>query len=108
MDAPTCQRPKKKLHRRLIVTIAVLDVRAERLVGPVSVVGLAPAPPVVVVLPPEDSRILGRELLYTAITRAKSRVVLWGSKKSLEAAIATTLARSSGLADALWTRTSPA
>ena len=63
---------------------------------------------VVVVLPPEDSRILGRELLYTAITRAKSRVVLWGSKKSLEAAIATTLARSSGLADALWTRTSPA
>ena len=56
---------------------------------------------VVVILPPKESRILGRELLYTAITRARESVEIWGTKDALRKAIETRLARSSGLADAI-------
>ncbi len=52
---------------------------------------------VIVLLPPEESRLLTRELLYTAITRAKERVVLVGSEESLRAALATRAQRASGL-----------
>lgn len=57
---------------------------------------------VAVVLPPEPSRVTTRELLYTAITRARRRVEIWGSTAVLETTIARTLARSSGLRDRLW------
>jgi exodeoxyribonuclease V alpha subunit len=43
-----------------------------------------------------------RELLYTGITRARSRVEVWGSREVFEAAAGRHLARSSGLRDALW------
>ena len=36
---------------------------------------------VVVLLPPPDSRLLTRELFYTAITRAKDRVVGWSGPR---------------------------
>jgi len=52
---------------------------------------------VIVVLPARPSAVLSRELLYTAITRAKSSVVIVSSEASLRAALATTLARASGL-----------
>lgn len=58
---------------------------------------------VVVILPPKESRILGRELLYTAITRARKNIEIWGTKEALRKAIETRLARSSGLADAIRT-----
>lgn len=57
---------------------------------------------VAVVLPSGDSPLLTRELLYTAITRAKSSVVLYGAWHSIEAALSRPVQRASGLGDALW------
>jgi exodeoxyribonuclease V alpha subunit len=59
---------------------------------------------VLIVLPPEDSRLLTRELLYTGITRARSTVAVWGDETVLRAAVERRLTRSSGLRDALWGR----
>jgi exodeoxyribonuclease V alpha subunit len=42
-----------------------------------------------------------RELLYTAITRARSKVTLYGSKDAIARAIHRKIERSSGLGDAL-------
>ena len=53
---------------------------------------------VTVMLPPEDSRLLTREMLYTALTRAKSKVNLVGSEHQLRAAIDRRAARATGLA----------
>jgi exodeoxyribonuclease V alpha subunit len=57
---------------------------------------------VVVLLPPASSRILTRELLYTAVTRAKRRVVLVGTEESVRAAVRRPIARASGLTARLW------
>ena len=53
---------------------------------------------VTVVLPPEDSRLLTREMLYTALTRAKSKVNLVGSEAQLRAAVDRRAVRATGLA----------
>lgn len=58
---------------------------------------------VAVVLPAELSRALSRELLYTAVTRARHRVVIHADKAILRAAIERDVERASGLRDALWT-----
>ena len=42
---------------------------------------------VVVVLPPEDSPLATRELLYTAITRARECVYVWGGEATVRAAL---------------------
>ena len=52
---------------------------------------------VLVMLPEQRSRVLTRELLYTAITRAKRRVTLVADAAVLEQAIATATVRHSGL-----------
>ena len=52
---------------------------------------------VTVLLPPEDSRLLTRELFYTAVTRAKAKVRLVGAEGSVRAAIARRAVRASGL-----------
>ena len=52
---------------------------------------------VVVLLPPATSPLATRELLYTAITRARRRVVLVGSEASVRAAIMRPSVRMSGL-----------
>ena len=52
---------------------------------------------VLVMLPEQRSRVLTRELLYTAITRAKRRVTLAADAAVLEQAIATPTVRHSGL-----------
>ena len=57
---------------------------------------------VVVVLPEPDSPILTRELLYTAITRARERVTLIGTEDAVRTAVGTPVARSSGLRARLW------
>jgi exodeoxyribonuclease V alpha subunit len=54
-----------------------------------------------VLLPEPDARILTRELLYTAVTRAQERLILAGSEASIRAAIARPIARASGLRDRL-------
>jgi exodeoxyribonuclease V alpha subunit len=57
---------------------------------------------VLLLLPPEPSRVVTRELLYTAITRARRRVEIWATEPALRAAVASRIERSSGLRDALW------
>lgn len=52
---------------------------------------------VTVLLPPEDSRLLTRELLYTAVTRAREKVRLVGSADQLRAAIGRRAVRATGL-----------
>lgn len=56
---------------------------------------------VTVLLPPQDSRLLTRELFYTAVTRAKKRVRVVGSETALRAAIERRAVRASGLAQRL-------
>ncbi|MGH2844362.1 MAG: ATP-binding domain-containing protein, partial [Solirubrobacteraceae bacterium] len=57
---------------------------------------------VAVVLPRPTSRILTRELLYTAVTRARRQLLLAGTEESVRAAVDRPVARSSGLTDRLW------
>jgi exodeoxyribonuclease V alpha subunit len=53
-------------------------------------------------VPSLDSRVLTRELLYTAVTRARDRLILVGPEESIRAAIARPITRASGLRGALW------
>ncbi len=57
---------------------------------------------VLVVTPNESSPVLSRELLYTALTRAKQQAVFYGVPEVFEAAVERRLRRSSGLRDRLW------
>ncbi len=59
-------------------------------------------PHAVVTLPGPGSPILTRELLYTAVTRARDRLTVVGTAESLERAIARPLSRASGLRHRLW------
>jgi exodeoxyribonuclease V alpha subunit len=52
----------------------------------------------VLMLPSTFSRVLSRELVYTAVTRARERVEVVGSRAVLMRAIATPTQRDSGLA----------
>ncbi|KAF0189341.1 MAG: DNA helicase/exodeoxyribonuclease V alpha [Desulfobulbaceae bacterium] len=52
---------------------------------------------VLVSLPPADSPLLTRELLYTAVTRARERVIIAGSQEIFEAAVSRNISRASGL-----------
>jgi exodeoxyribonuclease V alpha subunit len=57
---------------------------------------------VAVVLPPnEDNRVLTRELVYTAISRARSHAEIWSTDASLRAALARPIQRQGGLRDRL-------
>jgi exodeoxyribonuclease V alpha subunit len=53
-------------------------------------------------VPGPDSRVLTRELLYTAVTRARDRLIVVGSELSIRTAIARPITRASGLRRALW------
>jgi exodeoxyribonuclease V alpha subunit len=55
-----------------------------------------------VLLPEPGSRILTRELLYTAATRARHRLILAGTEEMIRAAVARPVARASGLGRRLW------
>jgi exodeoxyribonuclease V alpha subunit len=56
---------------------------------------------VTVVLPEPDSRLLSRQLLYTAVTRAVSKVRVVGTEESVKEAVRRRAGRSSGLAGRL-------
>ncbi|MDE3130049.1 MAG: exodeoxyribonuclease V subunit alpha [Acidobacteriota bacterium] len=58
-----------------------------------------------VLLPEPDSPLLSRELLYTAVTRARSALVLAGSEEAVRAAVARPAGRASGLQELLWAPT---
>lgn len=57
---------------------------------------------VAVVLPKEVSPVVTRELLYTAVTRARKSVTIFASSTLLEAAVKRSIARSSGLLSQLY------
>lgn len=56
---------------------------------------------VVVVLPDDDNRILSRELIYTAVTRAKKAVNVVADREVFTQALVRNIVRHSGLADLL-------
>ncbi len=55
-----------------------------------------------VLLAPASSRILTRELLYTAVTRARRELILIGSEAAVRRAVERPVARASGLSERLW------
>ena len=57
---------------------------------------------VAVLLPEKDSQILSRELIYTAITRAKDTMSLFAIPSIFKASIRKRIVRRSGLKDMLW------
>jgi len=57
---------------------------------------------VVVALPAESSRLLTRELLYTAVTRASNQVTLVGGEAVIRQAVERSVERASGLGEGLW------
>ena len=57
---------------------------------------------VLIILPDRESPVLTRELLYTAISRARKRAEIWGTEKILRFMIKNPTSRTSGLRDALW------
>jgi exodeoxyribonuclease V alpha subunit len=56
---------------------------------------------VLLVLPEKDSPLLTRELIYTGLTRARSRVEVWFQESVLRAAVTRYVQRGSGLRDRL-------
>ncbi len=55
-----------------------------------------------VLLPAPASRILTRELLYTAATRARELLILAGTEEAIRTAVARPVARASGLGARIW------
>jgi exodeoxyribonuclease V alpha subunit len=56
---------------------------------------------VLIVLPDRDNPVLSRELVYTAITRAKKEVAILAEQEILQAALGRSIERVSGLAGML-------
>ncbi|OGS34053.1 MAG: exodeoxyribonuclease V subunit alpha [Elusimicrobia bacterium RIFOXYB2_FULL_49_7] len=59
---------------------------------------------VILILPPFDSEVITRELIYTALTRAKESVEVWGDKGVFIRAVGRKIERRSGLTDRLLQR----
>jgi exodeoxyribonuclease V alpha subunit len=57
---------------------------------------------IILILPDRVFPVLTRELLYTAITRAKNKVTIWATESVWRAAVRQRIERTSGLRDALW------
>lgn len=57
---------------------------------------------VLLILPDQLSDVLCRELLYTAITRARTRIEIWGDEEVFCRAVERSIVRSTGLVDRLW------
>jgi exodeoxyribonuclease V alpha subunit len=62
---------------------------------------------VAVILPDPASPILTRELLYTAITRARRHLMVAGTEEAVRAAVTRPIARASGLRRTLWLEGAP-
>ncbi len=57
---------------------------------------------VMFLMPDRSVQVLTRELVYTAITRAKEKVEVWGREEIFQTAVSRRISRTSGLRDALW------
>lgn len=61
----------------------------------------------IVVVPDRASRLLTRELLYTAITRARDELIVVGGEDAIRAAVSRPIDRASGLRERLWSDVAP-
>jgi len=57
---------------------------------------------VVLLLPLSESRVLSREVIYTAITRTRESIEVWGKEKRFKEGVSRQMTRTSGLKDKLW------
>jgi exodeoxyribonuclease V alpha subunit len=57
---------------------------------------------VLFLMPDRNVPVLTRELVYTAITRAREKVEVWGREEIFQTAVSRRISRTSGLRDALW------
>ncbi len=57
---------------------------------------------VLLVLPEEPHPLVNRELIYTAVTRARQTVEIWATESTVLAGLAQNAQRHSGMAKALW------
>jgi exodeoxyribonuclease V alpha subunit len=57
---------------------------------------------ILMLLPGHDAQVVTRELLYTGITRARTRVEIWGREELFVAGVSRRILRKSGLGEALW------
>ncbi|MDO4785257.1 MAG: ATP-binding domain-containing protein, partial [Propionibacteriaceae bacterium] len=97
----TGQGPRAAIARAgqpLLVPPAMLDGVAELYAMTIHKSQGSQFDDVSVILPPLGSPLLTRELAYTALTRAKSSVTIYGSPDALAEAIRTPARRASGLA----------
>lgn len=56
---------------------------------------------VLIIMPDKISPLLSRELIYTAVTRARKKVEIWGTPDIIDYAVKSRIIRSSGLKDML-------
>ncbi|OGV35061.1 MAG: exodeoxyribonuclease V subunit alpha [Lentisphaerae bacterium GWF2_45_14] len=56
---------------------------------------------ILMIMPEKESPLLTRELVYTGITRAREKVLIWGSEAVIKYAVGSRTFRDSGLRDAL-------
>jgi exodeoxyribonuclease V alpha subunit len=104
----TLRRPDGRLRVAVQVGSEVREFATTRLSGVETVHAMtvhksqgSQAETVSVVLPDEESRLLTRELFYTAVTRAQERVRVVGTEASIRAAIGREVQRASGLRERL-------
>jgi exodeoxyribonuclease V alpha subunit len=57
---------------------------------------------VLFLMPDRSVPVLTRELVYTAITRAKEKVEVWGKEEVFQGAVSRRIGRISGLRENLW------
>ena len=57
---------------------------------------------ILLILPDQMSEVLSRELLYTAVTRARKRVEIWGDEEVFRRTVERRIERNTGLRDRLW------
>jgi exodeoxyribonuclease V alpha subunit len=57
---------------------------------------------ILLILPERDSEMLTRELIFTAVSRARTHVEIWGTEEGFCRAVERRIRRSSGLKDLLW------
>ncbi len=55
-----------------------------------------------ILLPGQTSELLTRELIYTGVTRARDKAMLWGDEALFKATVARRVERKSGLSAILW------
>jgi exodeoxyribonuclease V alpha subunit len=56
---------------------------------------------VLLILPPQPSQVLTRELIYTAVTRARTQLEIWSTLEIMEYAVSRKIERNSGLREVL-------